>query len=385
MDERDRDWRERDWRRSEAYGRGGEMRRWAEDRSWARSAGDDRAPYEDRGRRSYADENEDYGRRSGLTSGGGAYGAYAVETSGPGVGVPRFSSQDYTGRRYADEAAREDYGYPGQRSLRGEGRAGRRYGGWDDRERYGFERDREPRVSWEGKSLYDRERRWYADERRRRGGYGSERGYGDLHRRESWEERGGEGRYEGPSDFLQRGGERISSSFRGDSATRGRDDGPSRYGANIDREANWEISDRSHRGLGPKGYKRSDERIGEEVHERLTDDAWLDAYDIQVEVKDGEVMLSGHVENREGKHRAERLVEDVLGVGHVQNNLRVNPDAGLRSAGRGYGSSALEAEMRRNAEAANPKNAGASRQSGRIRSGGTATSVDPKTGAKLQR
>ncbi|MDP3868704.1 BON domain-containing protein [Phenylobacterium sp.] len=79
-----------------------------------------------------------------------------------------------------------------------------------------------------------------------------------------------------------------------------------------------------HRGLGPQGYKRSDERITEEVHERLTEDAWLDASNITLAVSDGEVTLSGSVTEREAKHRAERLVEDIGGVTHVQNNLRVS-------------------------------------------------------------
>jgi hypothetical protein len=34
------------------------------------------------------------------------------------------------------------------------------------------------------------------------------------------------------------------------------------------------------------------------------------------------VTLSGTVTDRDAKHRAERLVEDITGVGHVQNNLR---------------------------------------------------------------
>jgi hypothetical protein len=92
------------------------------------------------------------------------------------------------------------------------------------------------------------------------------------------------------------------------------------------------------------------------VHDCLTDDPWLDATDIEVAVKDGEVTLSGRVDSREAKHRAERLIEDLSGVHHVQINLRVDPSAGLTGgdftgAGRGFGSSAVEAEMRRNEEA----------------------------------
>ena len=76
------------------------------------------------------------------------------------------------------------------------------------------------------------------------------------------------------------------------------------------------------RGRGPKGYRRSDERIAEVVHERLTEDPWLDAVDIEVAVKDGEVTLSGTVPDRQARRRAEELVESISGVGHVQNNLR---------------------------------------------------------------
>ena len=78
--------------------------------------------------------------------------------------------------------------------------------------------------------------------------------------------------------------------------------------------------------------------------------------------------------------RAERLIEDLSGVRHVQNNLRVNPHAGLTGAGRGFGSSALEAEMRRNEQAADPGNRGASGLSGRTSTGAAAdrSTPDPK-------
>jgi hypothetical protein len=78
-----------------------------------------------------------------------------------------------------------------------------------------------------------------------------------------------------------------------------------------------------HRGRGPKGYKRSDERIHEDVCERLTEDRFIDASNIEVSVKDGEVTLSGTVASRGLKHRAEDLADLASGVRHVQNNLRV--------------------------------------------------------------
>jgi len=79
----------------------------------------------------------------------------------------------------------------------------------------------------------------------------------------------------------------------------------------------------AHRGRGPKGYRRSDERIHEDVCERLTEDPFIDASNIEVAVKDGEVTLGGTVSSRGLKRRAEDLAELASGVAHVQNNLRV--------------------------------------------------------------
>ncbi|WP_457089624.1 BON domain-containing protein [Microvirga sp. P5_D2] len=78
----------------------------------------------------------------------------------------------------------------------------------------------------------------------------------------------------------------------------------------------------SHRGRGPKGYKRTDERIHEDVCERLMHDRFIDASDVEVSVSNGEVTLSGTVSSRGLKRRAEDLAELASGVTHVQNNLR---------------------------------------------------------------
>jgi osmotically-inducible protein OsmY len=90
------------------------------------------------------------------------------------------------------------------------------------------------------------------------------------------------------------------------------------------RRSRWdEVRAGSHRGRGPKGYRRSDERIREDVSDRLADDSWLDASDVEVNVSSCEVTLSGFVSSRDDKRRAERLAEEVSGVDNVQNNLRV--------------------------------------------------------------
>ncbi len=76
-------------------------------------------------------------------------------------------------------------------------------------------------------------------------------------------------------------------------------------------------------GMGPQGYQRSDDRIEEDVCERLTQHGQIDASNIQVQVKDGVVTLTGTVDSRHVKRLAEDTVEDVSGVKDVQNELKV--------------------------------------------------------------
>lgn len=79
------------------------------------------------------------------------------------------------------------------------------------------------------------------------------------------------------------------------------------------------------RGVGPRNYRRPDERILEEACERLTIDDQVDASDISVQVDQGEVVLEGTVDTRQAKRRAEDLA-DVSGVQDVRNHLRVRRD-----------------------------------------------------------
>ena len=78
-----------------------------------------------------------------------------------------------------------------------------------------------------------------------------------------------------------------------------------------------------HGGRGPEGYKRGDDRIKEDLCDQLTQHSYLDASGIRVEVKDGEVTLSGTVQSREEKRLAEDLAESARGVGEVRNDLRI--------------------------------------------------------------
>jgi len=77
-------------------------------------------------------------------------------------------------------------------------------------------------------------------------------------------------------------------------------------------------------GRGPRGYQRSDERIREDVCERMSDCGELDASEIEVRVSNAEVTLQGTVRDRHDKRLAEDLVDEVAGVREVHNQIRLS-------------------------------------------------------------
>ncbi len=114
-----------------------------------------------------------------------------------------------------------------------------------------------------------------------------------------------------------------------------------RGGNDVDRD--WQAPRRPGRfaGIAPKGYHRSDERIRDDVCDRLTADAWLDPSGVEVHVQNGDVTLEGTVDARETKRRIEDIVDDVAGVREVRNGLRIagrGAPSGATSSGPGAGS-----------------------------------------------
>lgn len=91
-----------------------------------------------------------------------------------------------------------------------------------------------------------------------------------------------------------------------------------------ERRRNRDKMEGPNKGKGPKGYVRSDEKIQDEVNDKLYHDSYVDASDIEVTVTDGEVTLTGTVNDKNTKRRAEDLAEDITGVHDVTNNLKVN-------------------------------------------------------------
>ena len=80
------------------------------------------------------------------------------------------------------------------------------------------------------------------------------------------------------------------------------------------------------------GDTRSDQSIGDDVLRALAEDEQLEAGEILIEVRDGQVTLSGDVPERSMKALAEKLVAGLPGVAGVRN--LINFDDGARSFGR---------------------------------------------------
>jgi osmotically-inducible protein OsmY len=163
-------------------------------------------------------------------------------------------------------------------------------------------------------------------------GYGQQ-GYGQQGYGQGYRGRSGYGRGystgQGYQSYEGTYGQGQKDSWRGTDSRRG-ELGENGYGyesgqGSIDRS--WAEQQGPFAGRGPKGYLRSDERIREDVSDKLTDDQWLDASEIEVRSENGMVTLIGHVKSRDDKRRAEDLVMLVSGVKDVINQIHV--DQGL--------------------------------------------------------
>lgn len=199
----------------------------------------------------------------------------------------------YAGRGYDPSFERGGFGETGdQRRWQRGGSYEGGYEGWQNRENRGS-------AGWEG-----------------RGGYGDSR-YG-IPGDESREGRGfGDERRSGGGDYGRRFG--GSSRAFGDANRSGWGQGS----RSQDSEGRNDLG--AHSGRGPKGYRRSDERIREEVCDHLTADSDVDASELSVTVKDSEVTLEGSVDSRWMKRRAEDCADGVHGVTQVHNRLQVRP------------------------------------------------------------
>lgn len=240
-----------------------------------RSDNDDDRSYRERSQNRYRygrDENEKE-RYSGESRWGGQYGS----------GSRWRSRGEYRGREGHRPGSESDWDYT------------------DDREsRYGSF------VRGYDTGLYDDTSSGYGQRYNYPTGFRSGESWGERGRSGYDYDYGRGGRYE-ERGWLDRLADKLAAWFGDEDAER-----RSRMGEGYQR----------HRGKGPKGYRRSDERIREDVNDRLSE-GYLDATEIEVSVAEGEVTLSGTVNSRSDKRRAEDIAEDVRGVKNVENRLRV--------------------------------------------------------------
>jgi hypothetical protein len=89
-----------------------------------------------------------------------------------------------------------------------------------------------------------------------------------------------------------------------------------------------------HRGRGPKGYRRSDETIKEDVSEALYRSSEVDASEIEVKVENGIVTLKGFIDDRNQKRLAEATIENLAGIEDVYNDLRIRNKGDIPKPGK---------------------------------------------------
>lgn len=99
--------------------------------------------------------------------------------------------------------------------------------------------------------------------------------------------------------------------------------GESRYATRATPPEEWPLRG-PHTGRGPRNYRRSSERIEEDVNERLTQHGWLDATELEVAVEDDVVTLHGEVDDYRDKRLAEDIAYNVSGVHDVNNRITVS-------------------------------------------------------------
>lgn len=169
------------------------------------------------------------------------------------------------------------------------------------------------------------------------GGYGQGVGYND---RQGWNDR--------QSGYGQSYGDRQGNYGQGQSQGQGWNDRQGSYGqgqqsqswggrqdqgfGGQDRNMGMGEGGGQRTGRGPKGYKRSDERIREDICDRLAAHGEVDAGEVDVQVSEGEVTLTGTVTHKNDKRLIEQIAEFVQGVQEVHNQLRMQRSSSQRTS-----------------------------------------------------
>ena len=316
------DWQRGDWRRNDdsrnwSRGSNDSDRDWERDRNWSqRSSGSHDERYLDRDDDMRlpllgSSDRDTYGRSN--RSYGEPYGNRGYR-HGTGQG---YGGEDQWNPGYGGQGA---YGGPGSNTYGSNSYGGSgNYGGSNYGSSSGRSYGRDSGRDYERDSSRDYGRD-YGSSARGMGYSGgpnqSGSGYGGGYSGSNY----GTGSYS-PTNYGTSSGNRGYGAGSYGSSSYGSSD--TQYGSRYGRDQDSASMRSSHAGKGPKGYKRSDDRIKEDVCDRLSMDDDVDASDITVTVRNGEVTLDGSVETRRMKHRAEDIAEDVSGVTDIHNNVRV--------------------------------------------------------------
>lgn len=166
----------------------------------------------------------------------------------------------------------------------------------------------------------------------RRDGDSPSRSYGDTYARpgsdrRSWEDP------EWDRDRAQRTSGGSTSDREGNWGQRSSQGQRSGQGSSWNSQSEYDMRDTGMptRGSAPRSYKRSDERLTEDVCETLMDRG-LDCSRVDVSVKGGVVTLSGDVSDRSDRLRMEQIAAGVSGVTDVENHLRLSKATGIDAA-----------------------------------------------------
>lgn len=142
-------------------------------------------------------------------------------------------------------------------------------------------------------------------------------------------------------DYFSPHGEAWPRQYRGHGPSRSADLGRGRVGTDWNRETpsmdNFARSElrpdlhpeieRQYQGRGPKGWKRSDERIKDEVCSALKHSLEVDASELEVDVKDHCVYMKGSLPTKGMRIVAEDLVGSVPGVEDVFTQIKIKKAA----------------------------------------------------------
>jgi osmotically-inducible protein OsmY len=283
------------------------------------------------GSRNEEERNRDWDEQSGQRGSSGYSGGSESEQSGwrRDMDEDRWGQGGYGQGRYGQGSygqggsGQSQYG---QREQGGYGRSqyGQRGQGGYGQSQYG------QREQGYGQSQYGQREQGYGQSQygqREQGGYGQSQ-YGQ---REQGGYGGGTRQQYGRQYESQSFDQPYPSGFQSDFGS-----SQQRSRSGFGREGYGESG--THRGKGPKGYTRSDERLKEVICEKLTEDPMIDASEINIEVTGQTVKLTGSVDDRSTKYEVEELVERCGGVKDIDNQLRVRSQGGSMQTSQTTGS-----------------------------------------------